>query len=107
MLRLAARYADRWNSYGTVPEMAERNRALDDACAAIGRDPGSIIRSLYGFPGALGADPWDSEGAFIEAVNRYRLAGIDEFILEPPLDHQWATMERICGEVIPALRAEG
>lgn len=107
MLRLAARYADRWNSYGTVEEMAVRNRALDGACAEIGRDPGSIIRSLYGFPAALRADPWESEPAFTDTIRRYRAAGIDEFIFEPPLDHQWATMERICGEVIPFLRSEG
>ena len=39
MLRIAARYADRWNSYGTSEEIRERNDRLDEACAAIGRDP--------------------------------------------------------------------
>ena len=57
MLRIAARYADRWNSYGTSEEIRERNDRLDEACAAIGRDPDAIIRSLYGWTIPMGADP--------------------------------------------------
>ena len=57
MLRICARYADRWNSFGTVEEMARRNRLLDEACERIGRDPTGISRSLsvealhHGLPG--------------------------------------------------------
>ena len=46
MLRISARYADRWNSTGTIEEMAARNRLLDEVCRKIGRDPTEIIRSL-------------------------------------------------------------
>jgi alkanesulfonate monooxygenase SsuD/methylene tetrahydromethanopterin reductase-like flavin-dependent oxidoreductase (luciferase family) len=46
MLGIIARYADTWNSFGTVEEMRERNAQLDEACARLGRDPGSIVRSL-------------------------------------------------------------
>jgi F420-dependent oxidoreductase-like protein len=105
MLRLTARFADRWNSYGTVAEIAERNAALDAACAAVGRDPDAIIRSLYGWPKIIGRDPWSSEDAFREAVAAYRAVGVNEFIFEPPTAAQWETMERICRDVIPALRA--
>ena len=49
MLRVVAEYADGWNSFGSVEEMRERNEILDDACAAIGREPGAIRRSLYGW----------------------------------------------------------
>jgi alkanesulfonate monooxygenase SsuD/methylene tetrahydromethanopterin reductase-like flavin-dependent oxidoreductase (luciferase family) len=48
MLRIAARYADRWNSYGTSVEIRERNDRLDEACAASGRDPDPTIRSPPG-----------------------------------------------------------
>lgn len=105
MLRLVAKHADRWNSYGSVDEMRARNEAIDRNCAEIGRDPGSIVRSLYGWPKIIGADPWSSAEVFIDVVERYRAAGITEFIFEPPANGQWATMERICDEIIPALRA--
>lgn len=105
MLRLVAKFADRWNSYGSVDEIRERNHTIDRNCEAIGRDPTSIIRSLYGWPKIIGSDPWSSVSAFEEAVARYRAVGIEEFIFEPPVGEQWETMELICREVIPALKA--
>ncbi|MEA2585988.1 MAG: hypothetical protein QOF33_4073 [Thermomicrobiales bacterium] len=107
MLRIVARYADRWNSYASVEEMRARNEAIDRACAEIGRDPNSIIRSLYGWPKIIGADPWESSDAFCDIVGRYREAGMHEFIFEPPGDGQWDTMERIAAEVIPGLKRAG
>ena len=47
MLRICARFADRWNSFGTVEEIAGRNRLLDQACERIGRDPTEISRSVH------------------------------------------------------------
>ncbi len=45
-LRIAARFADEFNITDTHrPVIAERYAALDRACEAIGRDPGSIARS--------------------------------------------------------------
>ena len=104
MLRIVARFADRWNSYGTVDEIRERSARLDEACAAAGRDPGEILRSLYGWTLKLGADPWSSPAAFADIVGRYREAGIREFLMEAPHEHQFATTERIAREVIPGLR---
>jgi alkanesulfonate monooxygenase SsuD/methylene tetrahydromethanopterin reductase-like flavin-dependent oxidoreductase (luciferase family) len=104
MLRIVARYADRWNSYGTTAEMRERNARLDEACAAIGRDPGEIIRSLYGWTIPLGVDPWSSPDAFADVVGRYREAGMREFLMEAPHEHQFPMMERIAGELLPTLR---
>ena len=43
MLRICAEFADRWNSFGTVAEMRERNQILDAHCAALGRDPGDDL----------------------------------------------------------------
>lgn len=106
MLKVAARYADRWNSFGTVAEMRERSDRLTAACEAIGRDPGSILRSCYGGPQNLGADPWQSADAFADMVGRYAGGtGITEFILEPPAEAQWPVAERILAETVPGLRA--
>lgn len=104
MLRFAARHADRWNSHGTVAEIKERNDRLDEACAAIGRDPGEIIRSLYGWTIPMGVDPWSSPDAFAEVVGRYGEAGMSEFLMEAPHEHQFPAMERIAIDVLPALR---
>jgi len=104
MLGLVARHADRWNSYGTVDEIRERNARLDEACAAIGRDPKSITRSLYGWTLKLGADPWSSEEAFRDIVGRYTEVGIEEFLIEAPHERQFEMTGRIAREVIPGYR---
>jgi len=106
MLGIVARYADRWNSYGTVEEIRERNGRLDEACAAIGREPGAILRSLYGWTLKLGADPWQSAGAFAEIVGRYREVGIEEFLMEAPHEEQFGVMETIAADLLPTLREE-
>jgi alkanesulfonate monooxygenase SsuD/methylene tetrahydromethanopterin reductase-like flavin-dependent oxidoreductase (luciferase family) len=105
MLRIAAEYADRWNSHGTVDELGERNKILDEHCAAIGRDPKSIIRSLYGWSSLMPADPWESVDAFQEVVGQYRGAGINEFIIDAPGPGQFPMLERIAQTVIPGLRS--
>jgi alkanesulfonate monooxygenase SsuD/methylene tetrahydromethanopterin reductase-like flavin-dependent oxidoreductase (luciferase family) len=105
MLRFAARFADRWNSYGTVADIEERNARLDEECAAIGRDPQAIIRSLYGWTIPMGADPWDSPDAFADVVGRYREAGMSEFLMEAPQEWQFPVMERIASDLLPTLRS--
>jgi len=45
-LRLAARYADEFNLSSSSPDRAiEVNKALDEACTAIGREPDTLARS--------------------------------------------------------------
>ncbi|HET8524083.1 MAG TPA: LLM class flavin-dependent oxidoreductase, partial [Thermomicrobiales bacterium] len=104
MLRIVAEHVDRWNSHGSVKEIRERNDILNEHCAAIGRDPASIERSLYGWSTLLPADPWASVEAFHEVIGQYRAAGIQEFLIDAPRDDQRATFERIAHEVIPSLR---
>jgi alkanesulfonate monooxygenase SsuD/methylene tetrahydromethanopterin reductase-like flavin-dependent oxidoreductase (luciferase family) len=49
-LRIVAEHADMWNAIGpplnTVEHLEQRSRVVDDHCAAIGRDPGEITRSV-------------------------------------------------------------
>ena len=104
MLRISARYADRWNSTGTPEEMAGRNRLLDEVCEKIGRDPTEIIRSLrLSIPKAVSRglpDPWSSVGAFTEVAGRYGEAGVNEFIIDQPRPDQYQVAERIASEII-------
>ena len=111
MLRICAEYADRWNSHGSVQEMGERNRVLDQHCAAIGRDPREIRRSVYGWASLMAKeglpDPWESIGAFEEVVGRYREVGIDEFIMDQPGAAQLPVLQQVAADVVPRLRRTG
>lgn len=44
MLELAARFADRWNSFGTIEEIRDRGATLERCCGQIGR----ILRRSFG-----------------------------------------------------------
>lgn len=106
MLKIVARYADAWNSHGTADEIRSRNAILDEACAETGRDPGSLVRSLYYWVPRSADDPWSSTDAFVDVVGRYRECGVEEFILDHPRDDQLDLLERVATDVIPRLRAE-
>lgn len=101
-LKVVARFADGWNSLGGIlfPEpdppptltlaesLAETRRLsekLDDACREIGRDPGTVRRSVQALK--PDPDPLSSLDAFDEYVGAYEELGIDELILYwPPAD---------------------
>ena len=63
-LRTAARYGDAWNTAGSVEVVAERDAILREHCAAVGRDPDTIERSIS-FPLVIRDDPADAEAAFL------------------------------------------
>lgn len=92
VLELAARHANRWNSYGGTgldPEEAlrrgrERNERLSRLCAEQGRDPATLTRSiLLGYP-FVSETPWRSDDAFLDVARRWREAGFDELIAYYP-----------------------
>jgi len=62
-LRTVARRADAWNTNGTVDEVAGRDAILREHCAAVGRDPATIERTVS-FPIVLRDDPVDAARAF-------------------------------------------
>jgi F420-dependent oxidoreductase-like protein len=108
MLRICAEYADSWNSFGTVDEIRERNAILDEHCAAIGRDPGEITRSFYGWASNMTEqglpDPWESVGAFEDVIGRYVEVGINEFVMDQPPPEQFGVLEQVAADVVPKLR---
>ena len=105
MMRIVARYGDRWNSTGTLAEMAERNRTLDDACAEVGRDPAAILRSHLYVPAILPDErPWESPEALHDFAGRLQEIGIREAILQLPAAYDPAHIERMA-ETAAELRA--
>jgi F420-dependent oxidoreductase-like protein len=109
MLRLAARYADQWDTFAATPdtatdgvetELAERIRYLDDACRAIGRDPAEIRRSTWATAAAF-----RSEDAYLDFVGRHRRLGFTDFSTVMPARANLPILRRVAEEVIPELRA--
>ena len=108
MLRIAARYADQWDSFaamagtatdGVEAELAERMAQLDAACRTIGRDPQEIRRSTWATRDVL-----DSTDAYLDYVRRHRALGFTDFSTVAPDPGQMATLRTIATEIIPALR---
>jgi hypothetical protein len=88
--------------------MRERNQQMDAACQRNGRDPRNVKRSLlYVIAQMTDEDPWASVDAFTDFVGRFREAGVQEFILQPPPPEEFAILERVAVDVIPGLRAGG
>ncbi|MGA0878732.1 MAG: LLM class flavin-dependent oxidoreductase [Ilumatobacteraceae bacterium] len=46
MSAITARFADQWNTWGHVEEARQRSANLDRACKRVGRDPGTLHRSV-------------------------------------------------------------
>ncbi len=92
-LRIAARWADEWNTWGDPDYLAQKATVLDRWCEDVGRDPKSIQRSAQAIvePDAPGVEtrPYSLGhpriGGSVEQlrdfVGRYGEAGIDEFIV--------------------------
>jgi F420-dependent oxidoreductase-like protein len=123
--RLAARWADEYNTVYVTPEEArERRRALDDACEAEGRDPKTLRFSMMnGF--VVGADrdevrartdrlaEWGTPPAeawlvgtpeqIVARLREYEAAGIEAVMLQHHLFEDYDALELIGREVIPAL----
>ncbi len=118
-LKIAAQFANTWNSFGGVGLSTQENLAvtrqrsqmLDEYCAKIGRDPDEITRSFLG--GLTGDTPFASLDAFHDFVGRLHEIGISEFIFyydypllprDKCMDR--ALLERVALEVIPTLKAK-
>jgi alkanesulfonate monooxygenase SsuD/methylene tetrahydromethanopterin reductase-like flavin-dependent oxidoreductase (luciferase family) len=109
MIRLAARFADQWDTFpelagtatdGVTTSVAERMAILEAACTAVGRDPATIRRSVWGTPDVVA-----SEDAYAAFARRHLALGFTDISVVPkgvPMDR----LRRIAGDVLPALREE-
>jgi len=95
-MRIAARYADEWNIWGTPETLAAKGAVLDARCEEIDRDPATITRSavallflshdeslLGQFRGVEMPRPTivGTPAEVAEIVGAYRDAGVDELII--------------------------
>jgi alkanesulfonate monooxygenase SsuD/methylene tetrahydromethanopterin reductase-like flavin-dependent oxidoreductase (luciferase family) len=94
MLRLTARFADEWNTWGAPDENVRRTERFRAACDAEGRDPSTVHRSAQALVYLGDPDPTapaertigGSDEQIIDALNRYAASGVDEFaFLDDPL----------------------
>jgi alkanesulfonate monooxygenase SsuD/methylene tetrahydromethanopterin reductase-like flavin-dependent oxidoreductase (luciferase family) len=92
ILGLAARYADRWNTFGgfgigaeeALRQAREDNVRLDELCAETGR---TVLRSaLLGYHAFVDETPWRSDDAFVDVVERWGDAGFEELVFYYPPD---------------------
>ena len=67
-MRLVARHADVWNIAGGDPDRVDELTAmLDEACAAVGRDPSEIRHSIqFGWDGKESNELLELSGRFLE-----------------------------------------
>jgi len=116
MLKIAAKYADTWNTFGGVniqspAEMLaltrERNLKLNEYCAEIGRDPSTLRRSVLIYTEEEYMQMYSTPGAFGEIVKRYWEIGITEIVFFYPFAPMMMPLfEQIANEAIPRLRQE-
>lgn len=113
-LKIAAEYADTWNSYGAdfgappqvvMEKTSQRIDFLDRYCEKIGRDPATLGKSLLVF-GEEANSVFASEENFIKTVERYAPIGITELIFFYPFfaPDQVDSFKRIAQEILPQFR---
>ncbi|MEU5212541.1 LLM class flavin-dependent oxidoreductase [Streptomyces sp. NPDC020742] len=109
LLRVAAGYADTWNTHGPPGATAEeilditavQNAKVDRHALAAGRDPSRIRRSYTIF------GPWDprhTRHTYEEIFERFTKAGVSDFVLDWPGAAHTDDFERTARDVIPPLR---
>lgn len=88
MLRITARNATEWNTWGTPEVAADRRKGLVEACEKAGRDPATFWTSVNALV-SLGEGPPSpgravvsgSAHQLVDQFGRYAELGFDEFVL--------------------------
>ena len=117
-LRIAAKYANEWNVWGTPEVLAHKGAILDRYCEEIGRDPKSIWRSTQGMlvltddavmlerMRMTGRPIIGGDGAAVRGImEQYAESGVDEVIIPDfnlgrSADDKKAALDRFASEVM-------
>ena len=88
MLRITARHADEWNTWGSPEQAAVHRAALIETCHRVGRDPATVWTSANALVELDGSAPAPGRAALfgsaqqlVDQFGRYAELGFDEFIL--------------------------
>jgi F420-dependent oxidoreductase-like protein len=123
-MRIAARWADEWNVWGTPETLAHKNQVLDRHCADLGRDPATIARSAQGLLFMSDDEVWLKEKReqmaggmpalvgtpeeLVDVVGAYQEGGVDELIIPDfnlgSLERKLDIYDRFLAEVAGAFR---
>lgn len=121
-LRIAAKYANEWNVWGTPEVLKHKGGILDQYCREIGRDPETIAHSAQGMlvltddaavverMKAAGRPVIGGNGPQVRAlVEQYAEAGVDELIIPDfnlgrTVADKAAVMDRFANEVMAHFR---
>ena len=114
MMRIAAEYADRWNTHGdwkmtfeeAVTALEKRLHHFDELCDEVGRRPADILKSVLTF------GQWDENttlsscDAFEELTNTFREIGVEELIIYYPFWNEEGkkVFEEVSTKVLPDIR---
>jgi alkanesulfonate monooxygenase SsuD/methylene tetrahydromethanopterin reductase-like flavin-dependent oxidoreductase (luciferase family) len=132
-LRIVAQYADIWNVFGTPETVARKDAILREHCAAVGRDPDAIERTL-GCKVTIRDTEAEAERVrreklahnrtpmsrvegdvsfwtgspeqIVETILSYQAVGFHTFIVELAAPYDEETIDRLIGEVKPAVERE-
>jgi F420-dependent oxidoreductase-like protein len=100
-LRIVAQYASVWNfAGGSVEQFQHKSHVLDEHCAAIGRDPATIERSIQ-----MPVDPANL-GEVRDLMRPFIAAGATHLILNLRWPYPEGIAHRLAQEVAEPLRAE-
>ena len=98
-LGIVAEHADIWNVIGppvnTVEHLRARATVLDERCAAIGRDPASIVRSAQ-----LPLRSYDDPAPTRRFLGELADAGFTHFVLNPPAPYPEGVARWVADELV-------
>jgi alkanesulfonate monooxygenase SsuD/methylene tetrahydromethanopterin reductase-like flavin-dependent oxidoreductase (luciferase family) len=80
MMRITARWADRWNTWGDPELLRDHNQVFETACAAVGRDPASIARSAQAMVFLTDSDAAREKMRANAPEGRSLVGGVDELV---------------------------
>lgn len=97
-LRVVAEHADLWNVPGDdLPDAVRRSQTLDRLCAEIGRDPGTITRSI------VLSVSYDDPAATRTAISSAVAAGFTHLVLVLPPPYPEGVAHWVASELISRL----
>lgn len=100
MLAITAKHANIWNTRSDIDEAVRKSNLLDAACEKIGRDPATIMRSVWPAQNQL-----TSVDTFRTYVETFYAAGFRDFLFGwPPDEAGEEVMREVARTVIPEFR---